>query len=182
MVFHYVYQNEKRRPVPAPAMPQSLAPTMPLGPARTLPTGSEPLGSWVYDDSSLSTITVHNGADADVLVKLVNVANGQKIQVRNAYISRGGVFKMERLPEGSYQMLCAYGEDWDAAQRSFTRKQSYSRAERFLDVRTTETVEDGPEGRKTNKSYGGYTVQLKAVVDGNLPTQPIDAGRFNSLY
>lgn len=150
-------------------------------PALSLQLGAEPLGTGIYVSGSLSTIQISNGTQTDVLVKLINTDNEQRVLVRNFYIPRSGIYKAEQLPEGSYNVAYAYGIDWNPDKKCFNRKSSFSIADKLLEVRKTITEVEGANGKETNIIYGGHTIELKQTVDGNFPAHPINEKIFNEI-
>lgn len=176
-IFLFSFFNKQQATDDHP-IPQTVT-LQPEQPALSLQLGADPLGRGIYVSGSLSTIQISNGTQLDVLVKLINTDNGQSVLVRNFYIPRAGIFKAEQLPEGSYKVACAYGIDWNPDKKCFNRKSSFSIADKLLEVRKEVTEVDGADGKQTNTRYGGHTIELKPIVDGNFPAHPINEKIFN---
>lgn len=166
---------------PLQTITEPISSSQPQSPAYSLSLGEEPLGSGVYITGSLSTITVNNGTNTDVLVKLVDIERGQNKLVRNFYIPCGSIYKAEQLPEGIYRVIYAYGVDWNTKQNCFNRNRSFSIADTPLEIRWTEKLIEGAYGKQMQKIYSGHTIDLRGSVNGNFPAHPINEKQFNEI-
>ncbi|MBI1919490.1 MAG: hypothetical protein HYS23_00255 [Geobacter sp.] len=175
----FIYFNNNPTQTTAVQTTVPIPSSQPPSPAYSLSLGEEPLGPGVYESGSLSKITVNNGTNTDVLIKLVEMENGQNKLVRNFYIPCGSTYKAEQLPEGVFKVIYAYGVDWNSGKKCFNRNRSFSMADTPLEIRWTEKEIEGPNGKQIQKIYGGHTIDLKGSVNGNFPAHPINEKQFN---
>lgn len=169
----FYYENRQAEDVqPLPVTEQQ-----PEVPTYSLANGAEPLGPGQFEADSKSTIQVSNGTSTDVVVKFVNTDNGQRKVVRNIYIPKGELCMAENLPEGAYELIYAYGIDWNETEKRFNRQRSFSVAEKALEVRKTKSEVDG----QVQTIYGGHKIDLKGSPDGNFPAYPVNEKAFNEV-
>lgn len=148
-----------------------------------LKTGQRPydtfFGKGVFDQSSLCEVTIKNGNSEDVVVVFQNVSSRRV--VRNVYIRAGDNYTVAKLPIGTYEMKCCFGNGWDPDFRSgdngpvggFLLNVHYSAAGSSKDYfRMTK------EETRSGYDYSVYTVTLYKVRDGNMGERAISGSAF----
>lgn len=112
----------------------------------------------------LGTLSIHNGTDADAIVKLVPVrSTGVSVAV---YIQSNSTTTVTGIPDGSYEVLFATGRGYYAAKNSFVSGLNCSAFDTNLDYRTTEST------------YSTWSITLNAVANGNATTSPMSDSSF----
>jgi hypothetical protein len=155
----YVTLNAPCASIPAAAIPPPPTPR-----PRRLATGA------IISDSgrsSLGELTIENGLDSDAVVLLTTLAYAPVVSF---YVRGGDSFTVRGINEGRYALYFTSGEDWDGAQRRFTRDASYERFEDLLTFQTT-------PGMYSTK-YTTYKATLQGVVGGSARTLAVDPGKF----
>jgi curved DNA-binding protein CbpA len=69
-------------------------------------------GEEVYDNESKNCITIHNSDESEVVVCLVENKVPYKT-IRNKYMIKGAIFKLNYIPNGEYFLNAYYGTNWD---------------------------------------------------------------------
>ena len=114
------------------------------------------------DHSGEISLTVENGTKTDAVVKLIRRAGKKEVLVRNFYLPKGSKFTAKNLPEGTYVSREAYGSDWDAETRKFTKGRSFAQSEELV-------FKEGYD----------WTMTLHGVLGGNLKDKEIKESEFD---
>ena len=111
------------------------------------------------NNSGLSSVTIDNSRnDADVYVKLINLAGAKPSAVRNVFIPATSRFTLEKVAPGKY----------DVRYRDLTTGQ-FSKSESFaLEEKAT----------ASGTEYSDLTMTLYKVQNGNMQTYSIDESDF----
>jgi len=148
-----------------------------------LTTGNSPyndfFGEGYYDESSLCEITVINGSEQDAIVIFQDIKSNKVI--RNIYISAADNFTVKKIPEGTYDMKCSFGNGWnpildngsDNPVGGFVQDVSFSKTASSKDYFYMKK-----EKTKSGYNYSTYTVTLHKVIDGNMQTKDISKNDF----
>lgn len=161
-------------PVPtlAVALKASPAPTAPptFAQNRRLNTGTIVKRSPTWSAGAESYIAISNPLALDAVVLLTeNNAPGIAVFVRAKES-----FRLNNIPTGSYGFWYVLGEDWDAANATFTRNVEYHTFTRPMGF--TRTL------NPSNSTYTYTYWQTPLTVANDDPEQPvIDASEFPSL-
>ncbi len=133
-------------------------------PPRRLATGTIIRASGARNGAG--ELTVGNELDLDGVAVLSQEGGGLMVAV---YILNHGSHTITGIPDGTYALYFALGEDWDAEQAKFTRKQRLSRFEDLFSFTTTSTT------------YTGWSVTLHPVAGGTGSTESVPEGQFPDL-
>ena len=114
------------------------------------------------------TLRVENGTDSDAVVKLVDSTLGALVV--EFYVRHGQTASVDQIPDGTFQVIFAGGDDWDSEAQGFTRDVSFAAFDKRFDFTTKRT------GYEVD--YSSFTLTLHAVPHGNLSSQPISAADF----
>ena len=107
-------------------------------------------------------LQVTNGGSTDAVVTLVKVkATAATLKI---YVRGNATANATRIPDGSYDILISFGDDWDPALRLFTRSCSFEKFDTTTDYRTTAST------------YSNYRITLTPVAGGNASTSEVDPG------
>lgn len=119
---------------------------------------------WIKFDNSAN--------DTDAIMCLVSTRTGRTI--RNEYIRAGTVFKMSRVPRGSYYIKGFYGNDWNPTRTSACGTAGYFDSNQNFSASPDNVVEmvSNAGGFSTN------TITLYGVANGNMAQQPLSAEQF----
>jgi curved DNA-binding protein CbpA len=119
-------------------------------------------------------IEFSNDNKSDAIVCLVNVNTGRTI--RNEYIKANNIYKMNRVPSGTYYLKVYYGNDWNPFKTNFCNgeggfdtDEKYSKSDDpsdYINIKNTET------------SYSTYTITLYSVPMGNMSSEKINSSEF----
>lgn len=112
-----------------------------------------------YADERITPLTIKTRAGGGYFVKLVESISGN---VAMTFFIVGGETLRARVPEGSFVLKYATGDQWCGAVNLFG----------------SETVTKQAEELFIFTEGGGYTVELIARKGGNLRTKAIDRGQF----
>ena len=119
---------------------------------------------WVrFDNSANST---------DAIMCLINTHTGRTI--RNEYIRAGTIFKMSRVPRGTYYIKGFYGNDWNPTRRSACGTAGYFDSNQQFSASPDDTFEMVSNGR----GFSTNTITLYGVENGNMAQQPLSAEQF----
>jgi hypothetical protein len=89
--------------------------------------------------------------------------------VRTAFVRTETVSTISRIPDGTYEVLFMFGEDWVPRLGRFCTGPSYSR---FDDLFEFDPAYD---------RYVSWEVTLHPVVGGTAETSPVDPAAFEDI-
>lgn len=149
-----------------------------------LPTGTEPYssvyGEGIYDQNSLSELTIHNGNDTDAVVMLYNV---RKQQVdRHVYVQAHSSYTMKQLPAGWYDLKIRFGQDWNPDYDNGVGhpRGGFNWRENFSHLDPSDYLDTAPEYQSDGVAYPTYSITLHQVKHGNLQTVSLNQNDFFS--
>jgi len=132
---------------------------------------NEFFGKGLYNNDSGNKFTIKNSNSTDAVVLLVDSYSGRK--VRNEYIRKGTNFEMTGVPNGTYYLEWASGNNWSPRLRvgnltgGFQSDASFSKTKNRDDWMSV----DG---------YRGWTVTLYSVSGGDVEPQSIKPTEFGN--
>ena len=112
-------------------------------------------------------LKIENGLDEDAVAVLSRQEGSLLVAV---YILNHSSHTIAGIPDGTYDLYFAVGEDWDAQQATFTRKRRLSR---FDDPFPFTTADDA--------AFRGWSVTLQPVAGGTAGTENVPEGEFPDL-
>jgi hypothetical protein len=132
---------------------------------RSLPSSQviEPLAT-----EGRGSLSVINGNSSDAYIKLVDALSNES--VASFYVKSNSDFTLEGVPDGSYQVIFASGEDWDSSTQSFTMNKSFTEFETTLDFTTIQSTDE--------IRYSIHEITLHQVEGGNVMTSEVDEQEF----
>lgn len=140
-----------------------------------------------YDLDNYLRIVV--GGGTDVVVKLMQIRNGDEHCIRVAYISGGDTHEMRNIPEGRYYLKLAYGLDYrkrivdgDCIMK-FMRNALYEKGMEVLDFNLTRGP-DKQEGKVVYETWSVPSYELALGVhnfrtEDTFPSRTISEHDFN---
>ncbi|WP_306214879.1 hypothetical protein [Actinoplanes sp. RD1] len=111
--------------------------------------------------SGLGHLKIVNGAE-DTTISLVK----NNKAAFTVYVRGGGTYTVKGIKDGTYRVYTASGEDWNAAEKGFTRGCNFSKFDDTFKFTTTST------------SSSIWTITLTPVVGGNASTSDVDPNGF----
>lgn len=104
---------------------------------------------------------------SDAIVTLTRISS--KIPVYSVYIRKGSTYEIEGLPDGSYNVYFAMGENWDTNKKRFLINPYYQKFEDSFEFYTTAT------------HYPGWEITLYGTFTGNAETDSVNENDFPQL-
>jgi ribosomal protein S27E len=115
------------------------------------------------------SLSVFNGNSSDAYIKLVDTLSNEL--VASFYVKSNSTFTLEGVPDGSYKVIFASGEDWDSNTQSFTMNKSFTEFETTLNFRTIQYTDE--------IRYSIHEITLHQVENGNVMTSEVDEQEFS---
>ena len=134
---------------------------------------NEYVGEGVYKESDGNKVIIENGFSTDAVVLLINAFSNKKI--RNEYIRKGETFEMTNVPDGTYYIKWASGNNWNPNKRVGKWKGGFE-----TDVSFTGAVDrkDWSVLESSDRKYDILTYSLYSVQEGNLEGEDISSDEF----
>lgn len=166
------FQKKEERKMKPPST--ATAPSLPLDPNANRMNRSLPFSTVLASPAGegLGTLKVSNGTARDAYVKLVDPVSRRLTAA--FYVKSHSVFTLEQIPDGNYHVLFTSGDDWNSQLRSFTRKKSFARFDRFLNFNTTQRTDSS----HVNTEYVAFELTLHPVIGGDATTSGISEQEF----
>lgn len=130
---------------------------------------NEYFGKGLYNNDSGNKFTIKNSNSTDAVVLLVDSYSGRK--VRNEYIRKGTNFEMTGVPNGTYYLEWASGNNWSPKLKLGNLTGGFQ-----SDVSFTKT-KDRDDWMSVD-GYRGWTVTLYSVSGGDVESQSIKPSEF----
>lgn len=128
-------------------------------------------GKGIYNNSSGNEFVIKNSNSTDAVVLLVNAYSGKK--VRNEYIRKGNTFSMTGVPNGTYYLEWASGNDWNPNLKVGALKGGFQTNKSFTKTR------DRNDWMKVS-GYQQWTVTLYSVTGGDVESESLTANEFGN--
>lgn len=128
-------------------------------------------GKGIYNNSSGNIFTIKNSNSTDAVVLLVNAYTGKK--VRNEYIRKGATFEMTGVPNGTYYLEWASGNNWSPNLKVGKLKGGFQTEASF------KKTQDSSDWMRANGNIV-WTVTLYNVTGGDVQSEKINASEFGS--
>lgn len=147
-----------------------------------LPTGATPYssayGEGIYDQNSLSELTITNGNATDAVVILYNVST-QRVD-RHVYVQAHSTYTMKQLPAGWYDLKIRFGQDWNPDYDNGVGhpRGGFNWQESFSHLNPSDYLDTDPEYQSDGVAYPTYSITLHRVEQGNLQTASLDQNDF----
>ena len=126
-------------------------------------------GKGIYNNNSGNVFLIKNSNSTDAVVLLVNAYSGRK--VRNEYIRQGADFEMTSVPDGTYFLEWASGNDWNPNLKVGNLKGGFQTNSSFTKTKDTN------DWMKVG-GYQQWTVTLYAVAGGDVQSESMSANEF----
>lgn len=122
------------------------------------------------ENGGRGSLKVINDTDSDAYIKLVEPSS--RSLVGALYVKSNSTFSLKHIPDGTYEVLFALGENWDKKTRSFTVTNYFAKFDKSLEYTTT---------RSNNRiQYRAFQLTLNRVVGGNATTSSVGEQEFGS--
>lgn len=131
----------------------------------TRPRSGYELGRGQHADANELVVKNSSGRDAVVRIRRPSMRS----VVRTAFVRTETVSTISRIPDGTYEVLFMFGEDWVPRLGRFCTGPSYSR---FDDLFEFDPAYD---------RYVSWEVTLHPVVGGTAETSPVDPAAFEDI-
>jgi hypothetical protein len=131
----------------------------------TRPTTGHAFRGGRYADAN--ELVVQNQSGRDAIVRIRNAGLGQV--VRTVYVRTGTTGTIQQIPDGTYEVIFMFGEDWIPKLGRFCAKQDFSRFDDLFDYHP-----------RVNR-YNVWDVTLHSVVGGTAETSPVDPAAFAGI-
>ena len=128
-------------------------------------------GKGIYNNASGNVFVIKNSNSTDAIVLLVNAYSGKK--VRNEYIRKGATFEMTGVPNGTYYLEWASGNNWSPNLKVGKLRGGFQ-----TDASFTKTRESS-DWMKVN-GYQQWTVTLYTVKGGDVQSESLSASEFGN--
>lgn len=128
-------------------------------------------GKGIYNNSSGNEFVIKNSNSTDAVVLLVNAYSGKK--VRNEYIRKGNTFSMTGVPNGTYYLEWASGNDWSPYLMVGKLKGGFQTSNSFTKTK------DRNDWMKVS-GYQQWTVTLYSVTGGDVESESLTANEFGN--
>jgi len=112
-------------------------------------------------------LQIENGLDEDAVAVLSQQEGSLLIAV---YILNHSSYTITGIPDGTYDLYFAVGEDWDEQQAAFTRKRRLSRFDNPFPFTTA-----------TDATFRGWSITLQPVAGGTASTENVPEDEFPDL-
>lgn len=128
-------------------------------------------GKGIYNNSTGNKFTIKNSNSTDAVVLLVNAYSGRK--VRNEFIRKGSTFSMTGVPNGTYYLEWASGNNWSPYKKvgnltgGFQSKSSFTKTRDRADWMAV-------------SGYQEWTVTLYAVEGGDVESERLTENEFGN--
>lgn len=128
-------------------------------------------GKGLYNNSSGNEFVIKNSNSTDAIVLLVNAFTGRK--VRNEFIRKGSTFSMTGVPNGTYYLEWASGNNWSPNKRVGKLTGGFQ-----TDVSFTKTRDRNDW--MTVSGYEQWTLTLYAVQGGDVESENLTENEFGN--
>lgn len=128
-------------------------------------------GKGIYNNSSGNEFVIKNSNSTDAVVLLVNANTGRK--TRNEYIRKGNTFTMTGVPNGTYYLEWASGNDWNPNLKVGRLKGGFQTNKSFTKTRDRSDWMNVP-------GYMQWTVTLYSVPGGDVESENLTANEFGN--
>lgn len=128
-------------------------------------------GKGIYNNSTGNKFIIKNSNSTDAVVLLVNAYSGRK--VRNEFIRKGSTFSMTGVPNGTYYLEWASGNNWSPYKKvgnltgGFQSKSSFTKTRDRADWMAV-------------SGYQEWTVTLYAVEGGDVESESLTENEFGN--
>ena len=128
-------------------------------------------GKGIYDNSTGNVFKIKNSNSTDAIVLLVNAYSGRK--TRNEYIRKGATFSMTGVPNGTYYLEWASGNNWSPDIKVGNLTGGFQ-----TDASFTKTS-DRNDWMNVD-GYQEWTVTLYSVSGGDVESESLTANQFGN--
>lgn len=128
-------------------------------------------GKGIYNNSTGNKFIIKNSNSTDAVVLLVNAYSGRK--VRNEYIRKGSTFSMTGVPNGTYYLEWASGNNWSPYKKVGNLTGGFQSKSRFTKTR------DRADWMAVS-GYQEWTVTLYAVEGGDVESERLSENEFGN--
>ena len=128
-------------------------------------------GRGVYNNSTGNKFIIKNSNSTDAVVLLVNAYSDRK--VRNEYIRKGSTFSMTGVPNGTYYLEWASGNNWSPFKKVGNLTGGFQSKSRFTKTR------DKSDWMAVS-GYQEWTVTLYAVEGGDVESERLTENEFGN--
>lgn len=111
----------------------------------------------------MGQLNIENGLDRDAVAVLTQVDGPWQVAV---YVQNHTTYTISGIPDNTYDLYFAVGEDWDSGQARFTRKTERYRFEDQFPFTTSATTSSG------------WNVTLHPVQEGSARTESVPESEF----
>ena len=126
-------------------------------------------GKGIYNNNSGNVFLIKNSNSTDAVVLLVDAYSGRK--VRNEYIRQGADFEMTGVPDGTYFLEWASGNNWLPSLQVGNLKGGFQTNSSFTKTKDTN------DWMKVG-GYQQWTVTLYTVAGGDVQSESMSANEF----
>lgn len=135
----------------------------------------------IYDSKLNNYLQINAGNDRDIVIKLMQQNPGGDKCIRSAYVEAGNEMKIRNIPEGTYYVKVAYGNNWKVTRHNnicygkFSDSAIYEKGADLFDFSVT----------KTDNGYQvpSYQLTLEIITnnpDGKVVENQISEEEFNN--
>lgn len=128
-------------------------------------------GKGIYNNSTGNKFIIKNSNSTDAVVLLVNAYSDRK--VRNEYIRKGSTFSMTGVPNGTYYLEWASGNNWSPYKKVGNLTGGFQSKSRFTKTR------DRADWMAVS-GYQEWTVTLYAVEGGDVESESLTENEFGN--
>jgi ribosomal protein L37AE/L43A len=148
-------------------------------PASEIPTGV-PRSGILFDaypgSATEGEFTVINGSSRHAIAKVIDIASDRKIL--SFAIHAGKRTKITAIPDGTYNVIFAFGDRVYLGTDRFEKPRGFSRFDRPFTFTTRTTATETEEATLYRTSATALEVTLTPVIGGNITTSSISQQEF----
>ena len=129
------------------------------------------------DSTAQGELTVINGASHSAVAKVIDIQTDTKIL--SFAISAGKRTKIAAIPDGTYNVIFAFGDRVYVGTDRFEKPRGFSKFDRPFTFATKTTATDTEEATYYRTSATVLEVTLTPVIGGNITTSSISQREFD---
>ncbi len=127
----------------------------------------------------MSTLTINNGYDHDIVVKLSDVKDPSKT-LHYMFVSHRSSAVIENIAPGNLTMKYSKGLEWDNAKKMFAKERANFESDQIFKFEETETETQTSDGKVKTKNYSVQSYTLNpSIGSGNATVSQIKDEEFN---
>ena len=127
----------------------------------------------------LSSLTINNGYDQDIVVKLSDVKDPSKT-LHYMFVSANSSAVIKEIAPGNLTMKYSKGLEWDKAKKMFSKERANFESDQIFKFEETETETQTSDGKVKQKNWTVQSFTLNpGIGGGNTTVSQIKDEEFN---